>query len=95
MKKMKKFIRIIGILVTGVLISVNLSSCTSNKTVTASEQGGAQLWANNCVRCHNMPPPNAFSDYEWDAIANHMQKIAGFTATDVNKVAEFLKSANH
>lgn len=92
---MKNSLGIISILIIGILISINLSSCTTNKKVASSEPSGAQLWANNCLRCHNMPPPNAYSDVDWDAITNHMQKVAGFTTKDINKVATFLKSANH
>jgi mono/diheme cytochrome c family protein len=93
---MKNSLGIMSILIIGILISINLSSCTTNKKVASSEEPtGSQLWAGNCLRCHNMPPPNAYSDADWDAITNHMQKVAGFTTKDINKVAAFLKSANH
>jgi len=79
-------------IVVGILVSINLSSCTASET--AASQQGAQLWANNCLRCHNTPPPSAYNDQSWDAIANHMQKVAGFTKKDADKIAVFLKSAN-
>jgi len=89
---MKKLIGIIGIIVVGALVSLNLSSCTASEA--AVSQQGVQLWANNCIRCHNVPSPTAYSDEEWTAIVNHMQKVAGFTVKDADKIAEFMKSAN-
>lgn len=89
---MKKLIGIIGMIVVGVLVAINLSSCTASEA--ASSQQGAQLWAQNCLRCHNAPSPKAYNDQEWDAIVNHMQKVAGFTVKDADKIAKFLKSAN-
>jgi len=89
---MKKIIGFIGIVFVGALVALNLSSCKASEV--ASSQQGAQLWANNCLRCHNTPPPTAYNDANWNAIANHMQKVAGFTVKDTEKIAEFLKSAN-
>jgi len=97
---MKKIIVTIGIIVV-VFIGISLSSCTSTKSATNNvvsntevAVSGAQLWSNNCIRCHNIPSPTAYDDKEWDAIVNHMQKVAGLTVTDAEKVAEFMKSAN-
>ncbi len=89
---MKKLIGLIGMVVVGVLVAINLSSCTSSES--AASQSGAQLWGTNCIRCHNIPSPKAYNDEEWTAIVNHMQKVAGFTVKDADKIAEFMKSAN-
>jgi mono/diheme cytochrome c family protein len=89
---MKKLIGFIGIIVVGALVAINLSSCTASEA--ALSQQGAQLWAQNCLRCHNAPSPKAYNDEEWDAIVNHMQKVAGFTVKDADKMSEFLQSAN-
>src|SRR5438067_6451122 len=40
---------------------------------TPPEKSGAQLWADNCQRCHNMQQPDRFSDSQWDAIVHHMR----------------------
>jgi len=89
---MKKLIGFIGMIVIGVLVALNISSCTASEA--ASSQQGAELWANNCLRCHNTPPPSAYNDEEWNAIVNHMQKVAGFTVKDADKIAKFMQSAN-
>jgi nitrate/TMAO reductase-like tetraheme cytochrome c subunit len=101
---MKKITGILGAtIIIVLLVTINLTGCSSTKTITATnqqnqkvvlQQSGVQLWSNNCVRCHNSPPPNAYSDNEWDAIVNHMQKVGGLTVTDADKIAEFLKASN-
>jgi hypothetical protein len=102
---MKNIFKILGTMASVTLLAtISLLSCNSTKNSTyinkpqdqkvVMKQGGAQLWANNCNRCHNTPPPNAYSDNEWEAIVNHMQKVAGFTVSDSDKIAEFLKASN-
>ncbi|HYG74614.1 MAG TPA: cytochrome c [Planctomycetota bacterium] len=58
------------------------------------EKGGALLWEQNCRRCHNLRPPSAYSDDEWDVIVNHMRVRARLTAEESRKIAQFLKAAN-
>lgn len=58
------------------------------------KQSGAELWASNCNRCHNAPPPTDFSGGEWDLIMHHMRLRANLTGEEARTVAEFLKAAN-
>lgn len=60
----------------------------------SSGKGGAQLWAENCVRCHNIRSPSTYSDAEWDVAMHHMRIRANLTAEEHRKILEFLKSAN-
>src|SRR5437660_755398 len=30
-----------------------------------SEKGAAQLWSENCNRCHNYRPASTYNDYQW------------------------------
>lgn len=62
--------------------------------VADSGKGGAQLWAQNCVRCHNIRSPSTYSDAEWDVAMHHMRIRANLTAEEHRKILEFLKSAN-
>lgn len=57
-------------------------------------KGGAELWSENCIRCHNSRSPSEYSDHEWDAILFHMRVRANLGADDAQAIAEFLKSAN-
>ena len=54
---------------------------------------GAQLWGENCQRCHNTPPPNAFSAEQWETIGMHMQSRALLTENEKNKIVTFLQGA--
>lgn len=104
---MKKLFALAGSISLGILfiVTLNLTSCNSSKAVASGDnkempseamavQEGVQLWANNCVRCHNAPPPSAYDDTEWTAIVNHMQKVAGLTVEDANKIEAYMKSSN-
>lgn len=81
----------------GILV---LSGCSTDGRFENSDaeikvaRGGAQLWAENCRRCHNLRPPTAFSDDEWEVIVNHMRTRAHLTANESRLITEFLKAAN-
>ena len=57
-------------------------------------RGGAQVWAQNCMRCHNLRQPHERSDREWEAIVFHMRVRANLTAEEHRLIVEFLKAAN-
>ena len=57
-------------------------------------KGASQLWAENCVRCHNIRSPSVYSDAEWEVAMHHMRIRANLTAEEHHKILEFLKSAN-
>ena len=81
-----------------------LSGCsTTNQTAsqpaatvakTDSGKGAAQLWAENCARCHNIRSPSAYSDSEWEVAMLHMRVRANLTAEEHRKILEFLKAGN-
>lgn len=66
-----------------------LNSCTASQKVSAKT--GAQLWAENCQRCHNTPSPSTFSPEKWETIGMHMQSRALLTNQERDKIVEFLK----
>ncbi len=59
-----------------------------------SERGGAQLWGDNCARCHNSRSPSEFTDDKWEIVARHMRVRANLTAYEHETILNFLKSAN-
>lgn len=89
---MKKIIISLSILMVFFTVSI-MSSCTSAKQL-ASAKTGAQLWGENCLRCHNTPSPETFSDTQWDAAVLHMRVRAYLTQDEALKIADFLKTAN-
>ena len=69
------------------------NSCKSTSAMVEAKSG-AQLWGENCLRCHNSPSPETFSDAEWDVAVMHMRVRANLTEPEAVKIAEFLKTAN-
>lgn len=88
----------IALLVAGCRTSHLEHSDAAKPTVVAqvkdSGKGGSQLWAENCVRCHNIRSPSIYSDAEWEVAMHHMRIRANLTAEEHKKILEFLKSAN-
>ena len=58
------------------------------------EKGGAQLWAENCQRCHNLRAPNSYSPAQWDVAMLHMRIRANLTPGQTQKILDFLKSSS-
>ena len=72
---------------------VTIYSCVTPKAIMA--KSGAQLWGENCNRCHNSPPPTIYSDAQWEVVIQHMRYKANLTDLEARKVEDFLKSANN
>jgi mono/diheme cytochrome c family protein len=74
-----------------------LAGCaTSDPAISdlATSEGGAQIWAQNCVRCHNIRSPSPYSDAQWEVITLHMRVRANLTQDEQQAILKFLKSAN-
>lgn len=56
--------------------------------------GGAMLWAQNCIRCHNIRNPASLSDRQWEIVLHHMRVRANLTVDEHQSILEFLKAAN-
>jgi hypothetical protein len=69
-----------------------INGCAVPEDIAA--KSGAQLWGENCNRCHNAADPHTFSDDQWDAAAEHMHQKALLTDKEIAKIKDFLKSAN-
>lgn len=70
-------------------IVVMLNSCTASQKITM--KSGAQLWGENCQRCHNTPSSSTFSPEQWETVGLHMQSRALLTDTEREKIVAFLK----
>ena len=77
--------------------------CATNKqsgevaagtTPSSTGKSGAQLWAENCVRCHNIRSPGSLSPAQWDVAMMHMRVRANLTPEEHKKILEFLKSGS-
>jgi cytochrome c5 len=92
------------ILISGALLLV-LGACSSNqdqqpttdKAVATAEppaKGGAQLWAENCTRCHNARPPDYYSDSQWQILVQHMRLRANIDGAEARTIVQFLQASN-
>jgi len=78
-------------IIVGAFLSVAalITGCKASQAVSAKT--GAQLWAENCQRCHNTPSPSAFSHEQWETIGLHMQTRALLTEDERKKIVAFLQ----
>lgn len=66
-----------------------MDSCKASQKVAGKT--GAQLWAENCQRCHNTPSPTTYSAEQWETVGMHMQSRALLTNDERDKIVDFLK----
>ncbi len=90
---MKKLVIVNSIVAFSIIAIITFFSNCATSNIAANKSG-AQLWGENCVRCHNTPSPETFSDVEWDVAVMHMRVRANLTDNEAKKIAEFLKTAN-
>lgn len=60
----------------------------------AETKGAAQMWAENCIRCHNSRSPTSYSDTHWDITMMHMRIQANLTAEEYRSIRDFLQASN-
>ena len=99
--------KLIMLLLLGPAVLILLSGCgqsgaasaqpaadEKNVAQAASSEGGAQLWAENCSRCHNLRPTQSYSDAQWEAIVMHMRLRANLTGVEQRKITAFLQASH-
>jgi len=57
-------------------------------------KSGTQLWSDNCSRCHNIRPPEMYSDAQWAMIVQHMRMRANLTGEEQREITKFLQASN-
>ncbi len=87
---MKKIKNRTWVIIAGmaIMLSIIFNGCVETQKIAA--KSGAQLWAENCQRCHNTPSPAAFSHEQWVTIGLHMQTRAQLTDKERDKIVAFL-----
>lgn len=76
------------------LLAALIAGCSTTRSQPIAVKGGAQLWSENCARCHNSRSPSTYGDAEWDVAMAHMRLRANLTAEESRKVLDFMKSAD-
>ena len=89
--KFKSHLLAVGV-ISVVLALAFINSCAVPESI--ANKTGAQLWGENCNRCHNAPSPSIYTDAQWEAVGEHMRYKAMLTDAEVKKIVEFLQSAN-
>ena len=84
-----KRVAVILTAVFAVALIISLNGCKASQAV--ADKSGAQLWGENCRRCHNAPDPNTFSSEQWITVGMHMQSRALLTDQERDKIVGFLK----
>lgn len=88
---MKKYILIsFVVLLVSLSSTFVISSCTVSQKV--QNKTGIQLWGENCGRCHNAPGPGEFSAKNWEIVGRHMRIRTNITATEEEKIIDYLKT---
>lgn len=90
MIKIKTVNRII--FAAGLFLLAAMYACKTPQMIL--DKSGAQLWGENCQRCHNAPPSTMYNDDQWKAIVTHMQVRANITKEEATKIMEFLQASN-
>ena len=93
MTKSKLMTRFFAATSVAIYLSVVIFNVGCVESQKLAMKSGAQLWGENCQRCHNTPPPNAFSSEQWETIGMHMQSRALLTEPEKNKIVVFLQGA--
>ena len=90
--EMKKYIIISSIFLVILLDSLLLinTGCAVSKKI--QNKTGVQLWGENCGRCHNAPGPGEFSAKNWEIVGRHMRIRTNITASEEQKIVDYLKS---
>jgi len=57
-------------------------------------KSGVQMWSENCARCHNLRPPEEFSNAQWAAIVHHMRLRANLTGPEAEEILKVLQASN-
>lgn len=83
-------------------LAIFIVGCTSSMksqqpilaSASDSEKGAAQLWEENCNRCHNYRPASTYNDYQWTVVMRHMRVRANLTANEEKQILAFLQASN-
>ena len=85
---------ILGV-VAGCQTAANPQQTEAQASSKVVAKGGAQLWAENCMRCHNIRDPKSYSDAQWSVAMRHMRMRANLTANEHDKILKFLQAGNN
>ncbi|MHB1947574.1 MAG: cytochrome c5 family protein [Gammaproteobacteria bacterium] len=86
-----KWMLMIGVMIT------QYSTCYAEKFISAQStqhKSGAQLWVDNCSRCHNYRSPTEFTPNQWNTIMLHMRFQGGLTDQEAKEILDYLTQSS-
>jgi len=90
---MKKITITIITLFLAIMTLPLINGCATTQAI--ADKSGAQLWGENCLRCHNTPSPADYSDDQWEAVGMHMRvRVHSLSPDEINKIVAFLQTGN-
>ncbi len=90
---MKKLVLIYITFIFALGATLIINGCAPSEMIVG--KSGAQLWGENCLRCHNAPDPSDYSDDQWEVVGAHMKvRVNSLSENEITKIVDFLKSAN-
>jgi len=95
MKKLFNTPHSLAALVYFVLVMATMSVNAETYPEAGDFAKGAQAWADNCNRCHNMRDPKDLRDDQWITTAFHMRMRAGLTGQQTRDILTFLQQSNN
>jgi len=60
----------------------------------APDKTGAQLWAENCTRCHYVRQNDYYGAAQWALVVQHMRSRANLTGEEERKITRFLQAGS-
>ncbi|GIT97541.1 cytochrome c [Sulfurovum sp. TSL1] len=84
---MKNILKITTI--TMLLLAAMGTASVANEN-TSNIENGAQLWADTCMRCHNLRTPSSLSKSKWPISMKHMRVRAGLTGQEARDILAFI-----
>jgi len=74
--------------------SSEISTAPDESVAVVDVKGAAQIWEENCARCHNSRSPKSLSDAQWDIAMLHMRQQASLTGEETRAVLKLMKASN-
>jgi hypothetical protein len=57
-------------------------------------KGRSQMWAENCMRCHNIRDPKSYSDTQWQVALHQMRVRGNLLAEEHKAILELMQASN-
>lgn len=88
---MRTFLMIVALGVLAVAAPRHAVAQTPDPMLVAK---GAQIYGNQCMRCHNLRSPSEFNDVDWRTILAQMRARANLTREQTEAVLVFVQATN-